>query len=107
MNIKDTTEPTLSQYQEYNGDWSNFLDEQHYLDTVADGKCRVRHLYAAPQPVNAPELTALKAIACQLRKAGATIPAENRGTIESAIKTGLSIALLLVEDALAKNGGAA
>jgi hypothetical protein len=54
MNIKDTTEPTLSQYQAYNGDWCDFLDEQHYLDTVAEGKCRVRHLYAAPQPVIAP-----------------------------------------------------
>jgi hypothetical protein len=107
MNTKDTTEPTLQQYQAYNGDWCDFLDEQHYLDTVAEGKCRVRALYAAPQPVIAPELAALKEIARRLRKAGATIPAKNTGTIEGAINNGLSIALLLVEDALTKNGGAA
>lgn len=46
--------------------------------------------------------TALQEVAEKLRRAGAAIPApEHKGTIESAIQTGLSIALVLVEDAAA------
>lgn len=51
-------------------------------------------------PVIAPELITLKKIAQQLRKAGAIIPIDNKGTIESAMRGGLSIALLLIEDAI-------
>jgi hypothetical protein len=48
-------------------------------------------------------LAALSKIAVQLRDAGASIPApENKGTIESAMATGLSIALLLIDDAITK-----
>lgn len=43
-------------------------------------------------------MNALDRIAEKLRKAGAKLPVENKGTIESAMATGLSIALLLVED---------
>lgn len=40
-------------------------------------------------------------LAEKLKKAGAKLPIENKGTMESAHKGGLSIALVLVEDALA------
>lgn len=44
---------------------------------------------------------ALNKVATQLRNAGAEVPAINEGTIESAMRTGLSIALLLVETEMA------
>jgi hypothetical protein len=43
---------------------------------------------------------ALSDVAEQLKSAGAKLPVDNHGTIESAMNTGLSIALALVEDAL-------
>jgi hypothetical protein len=47
-------------------------------------------------------LAAMEDIASQMRKAGASVPApENKGTIESAMATGLSLGLLLVQDAIA------
>ena len=57
-------------------------------------------LYAAPQPAAAQPV--LQGIADQLRKAGATLPVEVKGTIESAMQSGLSIALVIVEEAIAK-----
>lgn len=47
---------------------------------------------------------ALKEIRTRLRSAGASIPApENKGTIESAIAMGMSLGLLLVDDAITKH----
>jgi hypothetical protein len=65
------SEPTLSQYQNYNGGWSDFIDENHYLDTVADGKCRVRSLYAAPQQVIAPPQSDITELLARLQAAEA------------------------------------
>lgn len=42
-------------------------------------------------------MNALDRIAQKLRAAGASLPVESKGTIESAMATGLSIALALVE----------
>jgi hypothetical protein len=44
------------------------------------------------------EVEVRKEIAGQLKNAGAKLPVENDGTIESAMNTGLSIALALVEE---------
>jgi hypothetical protein len=55
----------------------------------------VTPLYTAPT-------AALHKIAAKLRQAGATLPVEVQGTIESSFKTGLSIALCLVEEALSQ-----
>jgi len=41
-------------------------------------------------------VNALERVAEQLRRAGAKLPVENNGTIESAVNTGLSIALCVV-----------
>lgn len=47
---------------------------------------------------------ALQQVSNQLKQAGASVPApENKGTPESAIATGMSIALLLIEEAIAKH----
>lgn len=42
-------------------------------------------------------LAALQSLSSQLRGAGASLPTENLGTIESAMRMGLSIALALIE----------
>ena len=44
------------------------------------------------------ELPALNRIREKLTRAGARIPIDNQGTVDSAIKSGLSIAMMLVED---------
>ena len=55
------------------------------------------------QDENAKLVAALEGVSEKLKRAGASIPApENKGTIESAITTGLSIALLLVDEAITK-----
>lgn len=51
-----------------------------------------------PKPRRKRSTDALRRVAEKLRKAGATVPApEVKGTIESSILTGMSIALLLIE----------
>jgi hypothetical protein len=45
---------------------------------------------------------ALEEIAATLRKGGARVPVEAKGSIESAVQTGLSIALSIVEGALSQ-----
>lgn len=64
----------------------------------------IRHWFAAhPSPGGQ---DALALIARQLRAAGASLPAPAMtGTIEGSIVTGLSIALALVEDAIAAKDG--
>lgn len=42
-------------------------------------------------------LATLRNVSTKLRRAGACLPVENRGTIESAMHTGMSIALAVVE----------
>ena len=50
-------------------------------------------------------IASLKEIASRLRSAGASIPApEHKGTFESAIATGMSIALVLIDQAIEKTG---
>lgn len=57
-------------------------------------------LYAAPIGQDSRNAV-LEEIAAKLRRAGASIPAPDpQGTIESAMKTGLSVALVLVDDAI-------
>lgn len=73
-----------------------------------DGKCLGyvldRTRYTDNLPPSAP-VGALSAIAGQLRLAGAALPAPQvQGTPESGVITGLSIALALVESALAQQG---
>lgn len=39
------------QYQDRDGKWCNFINEEHYRNTVADGSWPIREIYtAAPQP---------------------------------------------------------
>lgn len=45
-------------------------------------------------------IEALERIESKLKRAGAQVPIVNEGTVDSAIKSGLSIALMLVEDEL-------
>ena len=70
-----------------------------YADTLSDA---VEYIGQIEQQRD--ELAeALERVSNQLKQAGASIPApENKGTPESAIATGMSIALLLIEESLAK-----
>lgn len=43
-------EPVCYQYQSSDGAWHPFLNEKHYVDTVADGSWPIRALYTAPPP---------------------------------------------------------
>jgi len=43
------TTPTLYQYQNFQGHWCDFIDDQHRIDTEAEGSWPIRALYAAPQ----------------------------------------------------------
>jgi hypothetical protein len=42
-------ELSLYQFQSYDGNWRSFLNEQHYIDVIADGSWPIRQLYIDPQ----------------------------------------------------------
>lgn len=43
------------QFQGCDGKWCNFINEEHYRNTVADGSWPIREIYTAvPQPVQQP-----------------------------------------------------
>ena len=70
-------------------------DLDAWLECNNEAECRVA-IFAAIEDSVAEER---KRIADALRRAGASLPApENKGTVESAMATGLSIALMIVCD---------
>ena len=44
-------EPVAHEFQDRNGKWCPFIDDQHYRNTVKDGSWPIRALYAAPAAV--------------------------------------------------------
>lgn len=44
----ENQEPVGYQYQDRDGKWQPFVDEEHYDNTVKDGTWPVRAIYAAP-----------------------------------------------------------
>lgn len=46
----EAQEPVEYQFQDRNGKWRGFLDEQHKLNTIADGTWPIRPLFTRPQP---------------------------------------------------------
>lgn len=49
-------EPVDYQFQCRDGKWYGFMNEQHRLNTIADGTWPIRPLYAEPQPDRVAEL---------------------------------------------------
>ena len=43
-------EPVAYQFQDRDGKWYPFINEQHYRNTVEDGRWPIRALYTTPQP---------------------------------------------------------
>lgn len=64
--LAQPVEPVDCQFQDRDGKWHGFMNEKHKANTIADGTWPIRYLFAAPQeaaapaPVNAEMLEALK-----------------------------------------------
>lgn len=48
--VDDKAQPVTYQFQDRDGVWRPFMNEQHYKNTVADGTWPIRALYTSPQP---------------------------------------------------------
>ena len=62
VEIAQPVEPVECQFQTPDGRWLNFIGDPHKNATIASGKFPIRHLYTAPQAVNAELLEALRLI---------------------------------------------